>query len=253
MKLDSFYEALRRNLSRLQPDFNDSDWERFRDQVPLPAVPFWRTRWARAAAVLLALGVGAALVHFLYAGRQTQLEQRVQQLTRQRDSLLSSQPNRLGTSVPPDSGSAWEQTLPELREAPEPRQEAADEPATQSFDNWFNSVLSKKASSSTKPALRTTKRKVSAQARGSAHRSRVKGTQRPARPRVSVMAQQNLPAAEAFLTIERIRTPDLTPIPTLQVQLLPVNPPFLPTLSYEAVRYPSGSSPGSTSLPVPGP
>lgn len=268
MKLESFYEALRRNLSRLQPDYSNSDWERFQNEVPLPPAPIRRTKWAQAAALVLALGLGAVLAYLLFNGQRVHLEERVQQLTRQRDSLISIQPTRPASSVPVGTDSVRETSAfspsdpanqrrvamdtPEMRAAARSRPDSVREPGTESFDRWFNSILSKKSPSvgRSAPNVTTTRKAFTkTKSRKSTRRpERVKRT--PIQPAPAV-AQQVPVGGDAVLTGERTQTLDLDLIPPPPVRLLPVQTPVLPTITLEQVQQQLGTP--STSLPAPGP
>lgn len=96
MKTNSFNEAIRRKLEQIQPDVGPDAWERFQAHRQPVARPLWKTVWAKAAMVFIALGAVAGGVHLAHIRQAAALQQTVRQLTRQRDSLLSAQ-----ASIPP--------------------------------------------------------------------------------------------------------------------------------------------------------
>ncbi len=273
MKLDSFYEALRRNLTRLQPEFNDSDWDRFQEAGYLPPVPFWKAGWVRALAALVVLGGLMALVYVVYVSPQKQLEQRVQFLTQQRDSLLSRQVPRPATS--PDS--SWNDSVATGSvPAPNSGTEAvpdsaasrisAPAPGTQSFDDWFNSVLEKNPLPTVAPepeAVRSVRpqkapvrvRKAAAKRRPKTvaperQIARAKRVPVPAPPSPALTdSTESVPGAE--LTVERTQTLELNLLPTPPIRLMTVTPPTLPEISYESARQQLDSSAPASSVPGP--
>lgn len=117
MKTNSFNEAIRRKLEQIQPEAGPEAWDRFQAHRQPLMQPLWKTVWAKAAMVFLALGAVAGGVHLAHVRQTTQLKQTVQHLTRQRDSLLSAQSGPLvpvptGPQSRTDSGTG---SLPESR------------------------------------------------------------------------------------------------------------------------------------------
>jgi hypothetical protein len=176
MRINSFDESLRKKLEQIQPGFNEASWERFQPLLHASAAPktsFWQTSRARVFLFVLALMVLALGIHLAYDRQIRQLQQTIEDLTQERDSLLTEQIVRtrplepipptieapsvlppVGTDGIPDRSDENDEA-PERRGRPtspgqlrsRPAAEPEPTPRTEEalFDEWFRSVTADSA------------------------------------------------------------------------------------------------------------